>query len=326
MQSLNIFMHELLDYAGLFPPAKLTLQESLLNYSSYTKHKQKNWLGKFILPSNKIEDCIEIMLNQKFFKSNDTNLNFSIILNSCEKFNDFNKIIDSDLKSLKNFESTFKNNIHIDSIEFLPPKEVFQPSNLSLFKNMLFLVNDKLLNVNKLKFKFLEIPFSENINEYIEFISEFNTQHKDTNFCIKLRTGGVTPNQIPSAFHIAQAIRLSAEKQIPIKTTAGLHVPVPNDNPEVGARLHGFFNIFSCLLLCYKKLLTISEMENILTNYSYSDFKFTEEGLTIGNKFLANVEMTQLRNSFIKSFGTCSFLEPIEHLHENNFLEGKKHA
>ncbi|WGL61045.1 hypothetical protein QEJ31_05480 [Pigmentibacter sp. JX0631] len=326
MQSLNIFMHELLDYAGLFPPAKLTLQESLLNYSSYTKHIQKNWLGKFILPSNKIAECIEIMLNQKIFKSNNASLKFSIILNSCEKINDYSGIIDSDLKLIDQFESACKNKISIDSIEFFPPKEVFQPNNLSLFKNMLSLVDNKLCNAKKIKYKYLEIPFSENINEYIEFISDFNLNQKEIKFCIKLRTGGVTPQQIPSAFHIAQAIRLSAEKQIPIKATAGLHVPVPNDNPEVGARLHGFFNIFSCLLLCYKKLLTISEMENILENYSYSDFKFTEDGFTVGNKFLANAEMTHLRNSFIKSFGTCSFLEPIEHLHENNFLEGKKYA
>ena len=326
MQSLDIFMHELLDYAGLFPPAKLTLQESLLNYSSYTKHIQKNWLGKFILPSNKIAECIEIMLDQKIFKSNNAFLKFSIILNSCEKFNDFNKIIDNDLKSIYQLKSTFNKHINIDSIEFFPPKEVFQPNNLSLFRNMLSFVNDKLLNAKEIKFKYIEIPFSENINEYIEFISEFNLRQKEIKFCIKLRTGGVTPQQIPSAFHIAQAIRLSAEKQIPIKATAGLHVPVPNDNPEVGSRLHGFFNIFSCLMLCYKKLLTISEMENILVNYSYSDFKFTEEGFTVGNKFLPNAEMTHLRNSFIKSFGTCSFLEPIEHLQENNFLEGKKYV
>lgn len=319
MQSLNIFMHKLLDYAGLFPPAKLPLHESLVNYSSYTKHKQNNWLGKFILPIHKINECMEIMTKQNVFNNNKNKVEFSIILNSCEKFNDLNGIIKNDLSIIKCMSENLSNDIEIDSIEFYPPKEVYQPDKVALFSTMLDLVNEAFYSEKNIKYKYLEIPFSENINEYIDLIAKCNSKNRDKIF-IKLRTGGITPAQIPTAYHIAQAIRLCAEQQIPLKATAGLHVPVPNDNPEVGARLHGFFNIFSCLLLCYSKLLSITEMEYIITNYSYSDFSFSSTGLTVGNKFISNEKMSELRNSFIKSFGTCSFLEPIEHLHKNNFI------
>ncbi len=319
MQSLNIFMNKLLDYAGLFPPAKLPLYESLVNYSSYTKHKQNGWLGKFILPINKINECIEIMTKQNVFNNVENKLEFSIILNSCEKFNDLNDFIKNDLLLIKKMEKNLSTQVTIDSIELYPPKEVYQPNKVTLFSNMLEIVNEAFHSEKNITAKFIEVPFSENINEYIDLIAKYNIKNSDKIF-VKLRTGGVTPEHIPSAYHIAQAIRLCAEQQIPLKATAGLHVPVPNDNPEVGARLHGFFNIFSCLLLCYSKLLTITEMEHIITDYSYSDFYFTQTGLTVGNKFISNENMSELRNSFIKSFGTCSFLEPIEHLHKNNFI------
>lgn len=319
MQSLNIFMHKLLDYAGLFPPAKLPLLESLINYAAYTKHAQKDWLGRYILPCNKISASMEIILAQNLFKKNKHRAEFSIILNTSENLINLNNIIAEDVKLISEMHNKLKEYINIDSVEFCPPKEAYLPNKILHFHTVLELYTNQLTLLKHLKEIYIEIPFSENINEYVDILAKFNSKNS-TKFSLKLRTGGVTPAQIPSAYHVAQAIRLSAEHLLPLKATAGLHVPIPNDNPEVGARLHGFLNIFSCLLLCYDNLLSITEMENIILNYSYSDFNFTDKGLSIGNKFISNDTMNRLRNSFIKSFGTCSFLEPIEHLHENNFL------
>jgi hypothetical protein len=66
----------------------------------------------------------------------------------------------------------------------------------------------------------------------------------------KLRTGGVTPESIPSPAEVAEFIWDCARAPVPFKATAGLHHPVraehrltyAPDGPR--AVMHGFVNVF----------------------------------------------------------------------------------
>ena len=213
--------------------------------------------------------------------------------------------------------------------EVLPPNDIFNSGNTDLMKNFLIYSSEVLFGFNNKTDFYCELPLSEKLNDYLTVIKKHNENINLHKISVKLRTGGVTPQQIPSPKDITEAILLCAKHKIPLKATAGLHVPVPNENLQVGAKLHGFLNIFSCMLLCYdqilsdKKIINMEEMKKIISSYSYKDFKFSETGLQIGeskDRFISNQNMTDLRKSYIKSFGTCSFLEPIEHLHENHFI------
>jgi hypothetical protein len=329
MQSLNIFMQGLLDYAGLYPPATLSLQDSLKNFAGYYHHNHENWLGKFILPVNKIDDTILILSKQNIFSKLKNKAQFSIILSNSKSLSEYQNCLQNDLILIKKLMNQFGDTIDLQSFEILPPIEVVNSDNTILMRNFLIYSSEILFGFSDRADFYCELPFSEKLNDYLTAIKKQNENISLLKVSVKLRTGGVTPQQIPSSKEIANAIILCAEQKLPIKATAGLHVPVPNDNPQVGAKLHGFLNIFSCMLLCYDKILndqkTINpqELEDIMTTYSYKDFKFSETGLQIGeskDRFISNQKMTDLRKDYIKSFGTCSFLEPIEHLHENHFI------
>ncbi len=329
MQSLNIFMQGLLDYAGLFPPATLSLENSLKNFAEYNHHNQKDWLGKFILPINKIDDTILLLNNQNIFSTLKNKAQLSIILSNSKTLSEYKNCAQNDLLSIKKLINQFGNTIDLQSFEILPPNDIFNSENTNLLKNFLNYSTEVLFEFkNKTDF-YCELPLSEKLNDYLTEIKKHNENINLLKISVKLRTGGVTPQQIPCPKDIAEAILLCAKHKIPLKATAGLHVPVPNENLQVGAILHGFLNIFSCMLLCYdqilsyKNIINIEEMKKIISSYSYKDFKFSETGLQIGetkDRFISNQNMTDLRKSYIKSFGTCSFLEPIEHLHENHFI------
>lgn len=321
MQSLNIFMLRLLDYAGLFPPTTLSLQNSLMNFAEYRHHNQKDWLGKFILPVKKIDETISLLSNQNIFSSFGNKAQFSVILSNCETLSEFQSYLQNDLTSINRLIKKFGEFIDIQSFEILPPKEVFSSGKTNSMRDFLFDLSENFIENNIKADFYCELPFSENLDEYVTIIKRHNKNISKFQFSVKIRTGGVTPQQIPSSKEIINAILLFAEHKLPLKATAGLHVPVPNDNPHVGARLHGFLNIFSCLLLCYdEQKLNSQELEKIITTYSYPDFKFSETGLHVGDRFISNENMLKLRKHYIKSFGTCSFIEPIEHLHENHFI------
>ena len=58
--SMHFLTKQLFDYAGLFPPAQLSLNAALKNYLSYQIHEYKNILGKFVLPVSKSDEFLTL--------------------------------------------------------------------------------------------------------------------------------------------------------------------------------------------------------------------------------------------------------------------------
>ena len=55
-ESLRAFMNGLIDYAGLFPPAKLPLNEAIDDYIMHLKGENSWMLGRFIIPVAKLNE------------------------------------------------------------------------------------------------------------------------------------------------------------------------------------------------------------------------------------------------------------------------------
>ena len=104
------------------------------------------------------------------------------------------------------------------------------------------------------------------------------------------------------------------------KATAGLHVPVPNDDPEMGARMHGFLNFFCAGFLAFTGRGDRETITNVLEDFSYEDFSFGEHSMRCGYFEFSKQEIEQLRSRWLLSFGSCSFLEPIEHLKNHGLI------
>jgi hypothetical protein len=139
-------------------------------------------------------------------------------------------------------------------------------------------------------------------------------------FGVKLRTGGVTPESIPPSKAIAQFLLSAAQHKLPLKATAGLHAPVPNDDPEIGTRMHGFLNFFCAGFLAFSGRGDREAITNVLEDFGYEDFSFGEHSMRCGNLEFSKQEIEQLRSRWLLSFGSCSFLEPIEHLKNHGLI------
>ena len=60
-ESLRTFMDGLIDYAGLFPPAKLPLNEAIDEYILHLKGENSWILGRFIIPISQFNDLEEFL-------------------------------------------------------------------------------------------------------------------------------------------------------------------------------------------------------------------------------------------------------------------------
>jgi hypothetical protein len=135
----------------------------------------------------------------------------------------------------------------------------------------------------------------------------------------KLRSGGLTPDLVPPPAAVARFLQTAARFRLPLKFTAGLHVPVPNDDPAVGARMHGFLNVLAAAMAAYRGRVSTEELVKTLEQLSYADFSFDEDRFRAGALRFTVSEIQRLRKH-VRGFGSCSFLEPLEHLAEHGLL------
>lgn len=55
-ESLRVLLEHLIDYAGLFPPAALTMQDAVRNYARYRDGEYAWALGKFVVPQARAKE------------------------------------------------------------------------------------------------------------------------------------------------------------------------------------------------------------------------------------------------------------------------------
>ncbi len=58
-----------MDYAGLFPPAKLNLKEAIANYAQY-QQTHNNWLlGRFVIPVSRLTEIETLLADRALEKA-----------------------------------------------------------------------------------------------------------------------------------------------------------------------------------------------------------------------------------------------------------------
>ena len=132
----------------------------------------------------------------------------------------------------------------------------------------------------------------------------------------KVRTGGVTPDAIPSVAAVATFIRACADRRLAFKATAGLHHAVRAAHPLTyepdapRAVTHGFLNVFMAAAFAWHGERDIYP---ILAETDPAAFRFDDHAHWRGRS-LAAAEARDARAHFAHAFGSCSFDEPVRDL------------
>ena len=64
MNQMSELMRESVDYAGLFPPASLTLDTVVANYHQYVHSTEHSMLGRLIIPASRLGEYGELRKSQ----------------------------------------------------------------------------------------------------------------------------------------------------------------------------------------------------------------------------------------------------------------------
>lgn len=143
----------------------------------------------------------------------------------------------------------------------------------------------------------------------------------------KVRTGGLSPDAIPSSEEIAEFLQEAAARRIQFKATAGLHHPIRSqhalsyaaDSPC--AVMHGFVNVFVAATAAFSwPQVERRILAGILNESDPAAFQFLDGEMLCRGMGLGTAQIAEARREFAHSFGSCSFEEPVADLKQLGWL------
>ena len=128
---------------------------------------------------------------------------------------------------------------------------------------------------------------------------------KEQNAMLKIRLGGERPQSTPESSTLARVLSSCAELGLPLKATAGLHQAVRSES-------HGFVNFLLAATLAHAGG-SVTELEAILDETDATAFGFEGGHVSWRDYRLDEATISDARR-LLRSFGSCSFEEPLESL------------
>jgi hypothetical protein len=296
MSALRTLLNGVIDYAGLFPPASLSMNDAVRNYAHYLQSLDQWSLARFIVPVSRLEEFTAAVHSLPPDFRNQT-WQLSALVGAR---------VEDDLKLIADFNQRFSRaprSLLIDAIEL----KVARVDEIQTLKLPLSLTS------------YIEIPIAEDVKSFIVAL-------KKKNYRAKVRTGGVVTDAIPSPQDLARFIFLCAKHRVAFKATAGLHhairglYPLTYAPDSPSGTMFGFLNVFLASAFAYSGL-SESDLVKILSETDLKHLSFNEGGARWRTHSLGISMLEEIRTHFVLSFGSCSFEEPIEDLKKYHLLD-----
>jgi hypothetical protein len=293
--ALRALLSGLIDYAGMFPPAKRSLEDAAKNFVDYARGPHAWMLGKFVVPVERVNELHSLL--EENSAARDLAISLSVLLGP-------EPMRDADVIRADNARESGKAQVSIDAVEFRPGSPAMVDE--------LSAVLPKDLAV------FCEIPYTEELPVWLTAIRQAGR-------FAKIRTGGITPESFPAPSAVAEFLTQCKTHGVALKATAGLHHPVRSQHPltyeaksSCGV-MHGFLNVFlgAALLECG---ISKDQLIPILEDTDAAHFRFSDDFAHWRKLFVNANDIAGTREHFAISFGSCSFVEPIQDLQKLNLL------
>ena len=300
MTAIKALMSELIDFAGLFPPASLDMGATVRGFAAYRECRSADALGRLIIPVARFDE----------FEKESTGLlprvpdidgteedpdpwAISALLSPASDL----EAVAADLAAIEAF-----NDLHTEEgagAAIIDTIEIAAASGEEI-DGVLDLLDDEL-------YPYFELDWRGDVRGGIAAIAGLDGG-------AKIRTGGVTADAHPGVLEVTRFIQACRMAEVPFKATAGLHHPIRADQSSVGTKQFGFLNVMLGAAMLHAGVINGSKLGEILAEEDPRSFTF-DQG-TAGWR-LHRIEMEPLleaRSRFVHSFGSCSFVEPLDEL------------
>jgi hypothetical protein len=252
------------------------------NYLDYSAGKHAFALGRFIVDAGRLEEFREAA------DGSASRIRLSVIAATATPLE---------------IETILNNRLTIESFEI----KCAEPLTLRLISERIPIGMER----------YFEIPSQGGSADPIDVIASIGGR-------AKLRMGGIVPEAFPAPGQVVDWLQLAADRRVAFKATAGLHHPIrarhrltyAPDSPR--ATMHGFINFF-----CAAAFIHSGNREDaivVLEEESADAFRISRDAIAWRGHQWTTDQVRTIRKEFFTSYGSCSFVEPIQDLEALGWL------
>ncbi len=306
-------LKDIIDYAGLFPPAKLSATDAVAEFLEMNSNSQlKGLFKRFVFPLNRREE-----LEAEFQKHPHQEVPLSLLGQPAPEQKDALATLHL-VESASQSEAWKTGKFQCDSLEVkLPSLSSFDwSSEWKEFGNCFAEFRARHPHITL----YVEQDWQDMRQVGVDRFASLAQTHGG--LCLKIRTGGLTEESIPPPDSLANVLSWIVSSGLALKCTAGLHAALRETSPRFHFEMHGFLNVQACvgLLQAWKKcgkapnlVLCLETLGAQTLPELTAAVKKSEVGVNSLSELLQNARST------FHSFGSCSVKEPFESLESVNF-------
>lgn len=317
-ESLRTLLTGIVDYAGLFPPAKLEMQAAIETYNRARMREDAWMLGRFICPVSRLAEFEkaagpflpgtlatsgyrEHAAGEPWRLSVLLDAGFRDGLATIAAFNIKHEQPDNGQAFIDCVETKVENVAQIDAALDIMPENLFP---------------------------FFEFPVgvAGSPTDCRGFVAALAGERA----AAKIRTGGIQPSAFPTPAEVVGFLDACAAAEVPFKATAGLHHPLRGYHPLTyepgcpGCEMYGFVNVFLAAAFIRIKGSNDKEALALLTEEEPDNFTWCDDVVSWRGHGLETGQIAAAREQFGLSFGSCSFDEPTQDLRKLGWLEARQ--
>lgn len=282
--STTALLAGVVDYAGLFPPAALSMAAAVAAYREGLSGPSAWMLGRFVVPAARLE---ELRAELDALPAADVAWRISAIVRDGAE---------ADLAAVAAFNTNAAARARVDSVEAKP---------------------ETLAGIDWLAARgraigevYVEVAPGPDADEWLSRVATHGLR-------AKVRTGGLTSAAFPAPSALAAFLAAAVRHDVPVKATAGLHHAVRGAyrltyEPEsASAPMYGYLNV----LLATAALQAgqpVAAAEALLRQSDAGALMFADGLVHWAGREFATETLRLMRERRLVSFGSCSFREPVE--------------
>lgn len=281
-------LSRVIDYAGLFPPAALTMERAVREYKRCLESDTSWMLGNFIVPAPRLPEFAHTFATVCCDEQSQP-WTLSVICDNP----------DADIRTIDQFQQ---------GAVFFASFEGRAADLRAATRLLTVLPHDRP--------RYVEFP-ADKADEFLPMLDAQGAR-------AKIRAGGLSPETIPPVPAIARFLLACAEQGVPFKATAGLHHTVRGAYPlfegsKATATMHGFLNV----LLAGVQAWAGSDEKVLATALSVEHqhgFRLEPDAIHWGNQSVSAEQIKSARAQFAIAFGSCSFRDPVVDLMKMHWI------
>lgn len=284
--ALRSLLAERIDYAGLFPPAALSMADAVANFAAYRAGADAWALGRFVLPVVRLAEFEAVAAPHL----RGAPWRLAALAQP------------TDVDAIRAFNDRMAGRAHIDTAE----SRAATVNEVEALKPLAALATT-----------YVELAVRDDPASLIAAVAAHGLR-------AKVRTGGVTAESFPIASDVARFLVTCVQHRVMLKATAGLHHPLRGeyaltyDAHSARATMFGFLNLFLAASFA-RQGMDAAGLTTLLDERDPGALHVTDDHVTWRGHTVDAAALANDRDRIAVSFGSCSFREPLDDLSALSF-------